>query len=75
LVGFVGAIYAIPAIERETCHVHEMGGAGTRPVAPGFSTLRIRGYVSTARKKDSNVLDAWQRVFLVNPFVPAINTA
>jgi transposase len=36
---------------------------------------RIRGYVSTARKNGINALDALQRVFLGNPFVPAINTA
>jgi transposase len=36
---------------------------------------RIRGYVSTARKNDVNALDALQRVFLGNPFVPAVNTS
>jgi transposase len=36
---------------------------------------RIRGYVSTARKNGLNPLDALQRVFLGNPFVPTINTA
>lgn len=36
---------------------------------------RIRGYVSTARKNGLNALDALQRVFLANPFVPTINTA
>ena len=36
---------------------------------------RIRGYVSTARKNGLNALDALQRVFLENPFVPAINTS
>ncbi|MBM4084664.1 MAG: IS66 family transposase [Planctomycetes bacterium] len=36
---------------------------------------RIRGYVSTARKNGHNALDALQRVFLGNPFVPTINTA
>jgi transposase len=36
---------------------------------------RIRGYVSTARKNGLNALDAIQRVFLGNPFVPAINTS
>ena len=36
---------------------------------------RIRGYVSTARKNGVNALDALQRVFLGNPFVPTINTA
>ena len=36
---------------------------------------RIRGYVSTARKNGLNALDALQRVFLGNPFVPPINTA
>jgi transposase len=35
---------------------------------------RIRGYVSTARKNGLNALDALQRVFLGNPFVPTINT-
>lgn len=32
---------------------------------------RIRGYVSTARKNGLNALDALQRVFLGQPFVPA----
>jgi len=36
---------------------------------------RIRGYVSTARKNGVNALEALQRVFLGNPFVPTINTA
>jgi len=36
---------------------------------------RIRGYVSTARKNGVNALDALQRVFLGNPFVPMIDTA
>ena len=36
---------------------------------------RIRGYVSTARKHGLNALDALQRVFLGNPFVPALNTS
>ena len=36
---------------------------------------RIRGYVSTARKNGINALDALQRVFLGNPFVPAVNTS
>jgi transposase len=36
---------------------------------------RIRGYVSTARKNGLNALDALQRVFLGNPFVPAANTS
>ena len=36
---------------------------------------RIRGYVSTARKNRINALDALQRVFLGNPFVPAVNTS
>jgi transposase len=36
---------------------------------------RIRGYVSTARKNGLNALDALQRVFLGNPFVPAPNTS
>ena len=36
---------------------------------------RIRGYVSTARKNGVNALDALQRVFLGNPFVPAVNTS
>ena len=35
---------------------------------------RIRGYVSTARKNGLNALDALRRVFLGNPFVPAVNT-
>ena len=36
---------------------------------------RIRGYVSTARKNGLNALDALQRVFLGNPFMPAGNTS
>jgi transposase len=36
---------------------------------------RIRGYVSTARKNGLNALDALQRVFLGNPFVPMPNTS
>jgi len=36
---------------------------------------RIRGYVSTARKNGLNALDALQRAFLGNPFVPAVNTS
>lgn len=36
---------------------------------------RIRGYVSTARKNGVNALDALQRVFLGNPFVPTVNTS
>jgi transposase len=36
---------------------------------------RIRGYVSTARKYGLNALDALQRVFRGNPFVPTIDTA
>lgn len=36
---------------------------------------RIRGYVSTARKNGLNALDALQRVFLDNPFVPTGNTS
>ncbi|MBN1425820.1 IS66 family transposase [Candidatus Fermentibacteria bacterium] len=35
---------------------------------------RIRGYVSTARKNGLNALEALCRVFLGNPFVPAVNT-
>jgi len=35
---------------------------------------RIRGYVSTTRKNGLNALDALRRVFLGNPFVPAVNT-
>ena len=35
---------------------------------------RIRGYVSTARKNGLTALDALRRVFLGNPFVPAVNT-
>lgn len=35
---------------------------------------RIRGYVSTARKNGLNALDALRRVFLGNPFAPAVNT-
>ena len=33
---------------------------------------RIRGYVSTARKNGLNTLDALRRVFLGNPFIPAV---
>jgi hypothetical protein len=33
---------------------------------------RIRGYVSTAEK---NALDALRRVFLRDPFIPAVNTS
>jgi transposase len=36
---------------------------------------RIRGYVSTARKNGVNALDALQRAFLGNPFVPTVNTS
>jgi transposase len=36
---------------------------------------RIRSYISTARKNGVNALDALQRVFLGNPFVPTFNTA
>ncbi len=36
---------------------------------------RIRGHVSTARKNGVNALDALQRVFLGNSFVPAVNTS
>ncbi len=36
---------------------------------------RIRGYVSTARKNGLNALDALQRAFLGNPFVPEGNTS
>ena len=36
---------------------------------------RIRGYVSTARKNGLNALEALQRVFLGNPFVPTVNTS
>ena len=35
---------------------------------------RIRGYVSTARKNGLPAMDALRRVFLGNPFVPAVNT-
>ena len=46
---------------------------------PSFDALvdfcRIRGYVSTARKNGLNALDALRRVFLGNPFVPAVNTS
>ena len=35
---------------------------------------RIRGYVSTARKNGLNALDALRRVFLGEPFMPAVNT-
>lgn len=31
--------------------------------------------VSTARKNGLNALDALQRIFLGNPFVPAVNTS
>ena len=36
---------------------------------------RVRGYVSTARKDGINALEALHRVFLGNPFVPAVNTS
>jgi transposase len=36
---------------------------------------RIRGYVSTARKNGINALEALQRVFLGNPFLPAARQA
>ena len=36
---------------------------------------RIRGYLSTARKNGINPLDALRRVFLGNPFIPAVNTS
>ena len=35
---------------------------------------RIRSYVSTARKNGLTAIDALRRVFLGNPFVPAVNT-
>ena len=38
------------------------------------SFCRIRGYVSTARKNGVNALDALQRAFHGNPFVPTANT-
>jgi len=36
---------------------------------------RIRGYVATARKNGLNALEALRRVFLGNPFVPALDTS
>jgi len=36
---------------------------------------RIRGYVSTARKNGLNALDALRRVFLGDPFIPAVNSS
>jgi transposase len=36
---------------------------------------RIRGYLSTARKNGINALDALRRVFLGDPFLPAVNTS
>lgn len=36
---------------------------------------RIRGHVSTARKNGLNALDALRRVFLGDPFIPAVNTS
>ena len=33
---------------------------------------RIRGYISTLRKQGGNVLDAIRKVFLGNPFFPAL---
>ena len=46
-----------------------------RSVEALVNSCRIRGYVSTARKNGVNALDALQRVFLGNPFVPTVNTA
>ena len=40
-----------------------------------FSEGTFRGYVSTARKNGLNALEALQRVFLGNPFVPVVNSA
>ena len=39
------------------------------------SGRRVRGYVATARKNGLNALDALRRVFMGNPFIPAINTS
>jgi len=36
---------------------------------------RIRGYVSKARKNCINALNALRRVFLGDPFIPAVNTS
>lgn len=36
---------------------------------------RIRGYVSTARKNGLNALDALRRVFLGDPFLPAVDSS
>ena len=45
------------------------------PVEALVNFCRIRGYVSTARKNGISALDALQRVFLGNPFVPTRNTS
>jgi hypothetical protein len=37
--------------------------------------LAIKEAVATARKNGINALEALQRVFLGNPFVPAVNTS
>jgi len=50
--------------------------SGTFRSLPALADFcRIRGYVSTARKNGLTALDALQRVFLGNPFVPAPNTS
>jgi transposase len=46
-----------------------------RSLAALVNFCRIRGYVATARKNGVNALDALQRVFLGNPFVPVVNTS
>lgn len=46
-----------------------------RSFAALVNFCRLRGYGSTARKNGLNALDALQRVFLDNPFVPAGNTS
>jgi transposase/regulator of replication initiation timing len=46
-----------------------------RDVEALVNFCRTRGYVSTARKNGINALDALQRAFLGNPFVPTVNTS
>jgi len=43
-----------------------------RAVEGAGAFLRIRGYISTVRKQDENVLAALEGVFLGSPFVPTL---